>query len=226
LAIYPEYFVPGYPLARGPAMNRDLQRWMELLRADGVDVVDVFHPLWQAKGHAADFLFLKTDSHWAPSGLVLATDTIAAAAEGILGKASASPFAAEEKSVEHGGDQRLLLDLQKSFRYYPVEKITVTRVLNADDKDLTGDAAPILLLGDSYTTTYQVHGAGLAEQLMLRLGRGVQTIASPGSLPASVLYQLKSRPEALARKKLVIWTFVDRMLNRVDAWQSVQLPAP
>jgi hypothetical protein len=98
--------------------------------------------------------------------------------------------------------------------------------LNADNKDLTGDAAPVLLLGDSYTTTYQVHGAGLAEQLMLRLGRGVQMIAAPGSIPSSVLHQLKSRPEALARKKLVIWTFVDRMLNRVDAWESVQLPLP
>jgi alginate O-acetyltransferase complex protein AlgJ len=226
LAIYPEFFGPGYPLARGPAMNRDLERWMELLRADGVNVVDVFHPLWEAKRQRADFLYLKTDSHWAPSGLAVTTDAIARAAEGILGKASASPFVPEEKVVEHSGDQRLLLDLEKSFRYYPTETITVTRVANADNKDLSGDAAPVLLLGDSYTTTYQQHGAGLPEQLMLRLGRGVQTIAAPGTTPAVNLHQLNARPEALARKKLVIWTFVDRMLNRVDAWESVQLRSP
>ena len=47
-----------------------------------------------------------------------------------------------------------------------------------------------------------------------------------GFTPASVLRELQKRPEALAHKKLVIWTFADRGIVAVKAWEAVPLPAP
>jgi SGNH hydrolase-like domain, acetyltransferase AlgX len=224
--IYPEYYAEDYPIGAGPALNRGLRDWEDLLRGEGVSVVDVIHPLWDAKGRMNKLLFLKTDSHWSPTGLAVAADAMAAAAEPILGKATVSPFSAEPETITIAGDQPGLLDLADSYKRFPPEEITLARVRGPEGDDVDGNAAPVLLLGDSYTTMYRDHGADLPSQLMLRLGRGVQTIAAPGITPAAVLHLLSMRPDALTRKKLVIWTFVDRTINKVEAWTTAPLPAP
>jgi hypothetical protein len=237
LAIYPECYEASYPLGAGPAVNRDFPRLGESLKAEGVTVVDVIQAMWDAKARTNELLFLKMDSHWSPTGLAVAADTIAEAAKKIIGRASNSPFSTEtvklgpdpDDPIPHRpvpSDQRALLDLRNTLKYFPAETAAVTRVLNTKGYDRDGDGAPVLLLGDSYTTFYQDHNGGLPEQLMLRLGCGVESIAHPGATPAALLHMLSDRPAALARKKLVIWTFVDRHVNKVGEWELVPLPPP
>ncbi len=228
-AIHPEDYAPGYPAAAGPAENRDLPRWRELLAAEGVPVVDLARPLWEAKARSGEPLFLKADSHWSPRGLAVAADVIAARAREVLGPPTAR-FPAEVVTTINHGDLPRLLDVRGARDLFPGEPVTLTRVRHGTAADVVGDDAPVLLLGDSFATIFQGEdpacGAGLAAQLMLRLGRGVQTLGGPGTRPAAVLAALSGRPGMLAHKKLVIWTFADRRLGMVDSWESVPLPPP
>ncbi len=230
VAIYPEYYAPGYPLSAGPAQNRDMARWEKLLEAEGVSVLDLARPMWEAKSRTDTLLFLKTDSHWSPEGVSVAADSIAARAAEILGPAPPCPFRVERHTVNNAGDQTPLLDAGECRDLYPLESIVQTRVFHGQADDIVGNEAPVLLLGDSYTTMFLGHdpdcGAGLPAQLMLRLGRGVQMIAAPGITPANLLHELAAHPAALPRKKLVIWEFVDRTVTTPKAWETVLLPAP
>jgi alginate O-acetyltransferase complex protein AlgJ len=231
VAIYPEYYAPSYPLAAGPAENRDQARWKKLLEAEGVPVVDLARPLWEAKGKAG-LLYLKTDSHWSPDGLAVAADAIADRVReaGALGPLPAARFGVERQTVEYRGDQLKLLDVRNADRFFPPETITLTRVRHGTAADVVGDDAPVLLLGDSYTTMFRgddpASGAGLPARLMLRLGCGVQTMAREGITPADLLRELSARPGALAHKKLVVWTFADRAVVTVKSWELVPLPPP
>jgi alginate O-acetyltransferase complex protein AlgJ len=227
-AIYPELYAPSYPLAAGPAENRGMARWKELLKAEGVPVVDLARPLWEAKSRSSHPLYLKIDSHWSPDGMAVAADAIAARAAELLGPVPRLSFTSEQQTVSHAGDQMRLLDVSHPYELYPKETLTLTRVEHGLAEDTVGDGAPVLLLGDSYTRIYQdpnpAFGAGLSAQLMLRLGCGVQTIAWDGMTPAQQLHLVIARPKLLNRKKLVIWTFVDRTVVDAKAWEKVQLP--
>jgi hypothetical protein len=230
VSIYPEHYAPGYPLAEGPADNRDMGRWKQLLLDEGIPLVDLSPTMWAAKDGADHLLYLRTDSHWSPTGLAVAADAIAVRAAEVVGPAPPSPFSTEQETIEYRGDQPKLLDVFNAFELFPPEQITLTRVRHGTAKDIVGDDAPVLLLGDSFTMMYHgddpASGAGLAAQLMLRLGRGVQTVARNGFTPASVLHELQKRPESLAHKKLVVWTFADRGIVAVKAWETVPLPGP
>jgi hypothetical protein len=223
--LYPEYFASAFAPDAGPAQNRGLKEWEDQLRSEGVNVVDVVRPLWDAKSETDKLLCLKIDSHWSPTGLAVAADAIAAAAEREIGKVAIVPYTAKRETVKLIGDQISLLDLQTAYRYFPKEEVTITRVEHDKGDGDTGNQAPVLLIGDSYTTMFREYDADLPSQLRLRLGRGVQTIAAVGTTPAAMLRQLGSQPEALAQKKLVIWTFVDRTINKAIARESVRLPA-
>jgi hypothetical protein len=230
VAIYPECFAPGYPLAAGPAENRDYRHWEALLKAEGISLVDLYRPFWEAKGRTAYPVYLKTDSHWSPDGLAVAADEIAARAAAILGPAPPCPFPTERETVSFSGDLIALLDVAHPYQLFPKDTITKTRVRHGVADETIGDRAPVLLLGDSFTMMFldidPGSGAGLAAQLMLRLGCGVQTIGGIGSTPAQLLQRLCDRPNALAHKKLVIWTFVDRMIVDPKGWEELQLPPP
>lgn len=230
VAIYPEYYASGYPPDAGPAENRDEAHWKELLESEGIAVVDLSRPLWEAKARSDRLLYLKTDSHWSPAGLAVAADVIAARAWEALGPVRPTRFESERQTVEYTGDQLKLLDVRDPERFFPPEAIELTRVLHGTASDVVGDEAPVLLLGDSYSTMFRgsdpAADAGLAAQLMLRLGSGVQTIARVGITPADLLRELGTRPAALAHKKLVIWAFADRTVVTVKAWELVPLPSP
>jgi alginate O-acetyltransferase complex protein AlgJ len=230
VAIYPEFYAPSYPPDAGPAENRDQARWKDLLEAEGIPVVELAGPLWEAKGRSANLLYLKTDSHWSPDGLAVAADAIAARSLKALGPVLPARFDTKKQTVDYTGDQLKLLDIRDAARFFPPERITLTHVLHGTAANVVGDDASVLLLGDSYTTMFRgddpASEAGLAAQLMLRLGCGVQTIAREGITPAALLQELGRRPEALAHKKLVIWTFADRTVVTVKSWELVPQPTP
>jgi alginate O-acetyltransferase complex protein AlgJ len=228
VAIYPEYCTSTYPASAGPARNRDFLRWSANLQRDGIDVVDLYQPLWEAKEQSSELLYLKVDSHWAPAGIGVAADVIAARANTFVRPAPSRHFPMERKTITYRGDQIHLLGVWHSFANFPTDTITETQITHGTGDEIIGDKAPVLLLGDSFAMVFQDHGgpgcgAGLAAQLMRRLGRGVQTAASQGITPAAELERLRDRPEYLKHKKLVIWTFIDRMLGNPKAWEEVEL---
>ena len=92
-------------------------------------------------------------------------------------------------------------------------------------------ASPVILLGDSHNLIFhagddmQAKGAGLADQLALELGFGVDVIAVRGSgaTPARVNLSRRVRKESdyLGKKKLVIWCFTVREFTESSGWQKV-----
>jgi hypothetical protein len=69
-------------------------------------------------------------------------------------------------------------------------------------------------------------GAGLGEQLMLRLGVGVQVVAINGGGATSVRESLARKPAVLGRKRLVVWACTSRdLFDASIAWERVALPA-
>jgi hypothetical protein len=229
--IYPEAVWPGYPAGAGPAWNRDRDAFKTRLAAAGVDVVDVTDDLWRAKAQPGEELFLKLDTHWTPRGLAAVADRLAGHVKSLLPAPARPAFTTRIKSVTNFGDLLRLLDVQPGSGLFPPQTVEIVQVLDGGAPAQGDDASEVLLLGDSFTNVYRRQelewgqGAGLGEQLMLRLGRAVQVIAVNGGGATAVRETLARRPAALARKKVVLWACSARdLFDQSVTWERVPLP--
>ena len=104
-----------------------------------------------------------------------------------------------------------ILEIPSSSGLFAPESVEILQVLRGGEPAVADDLAPILLLGDSFTNIYRRKemewgdGAGLGEQLMLRLNTGVQVIAINGGGATAVRETLAQKPAALRHKKVVVW---------------------
>jgi hypothetical protein len=125
-----------------------------------------------------------------------------------------------------------VLEIEPESGVFAPQSVDITQVYAGDAPASGDDASPVLLLGDSYTNIYRRpemdwgEGAGLGEQLMLRLGVGVQVIAVNGGGATTVRESLARKPAALARKQVVVWACTARdLFDETIAWERVPLPA-
>jgi hypothetical protein len=228
--IYPDKVWEGYPREAGPAWNSDRAAFFGRLAAEGVDVVDLTDDLWRARSEGRD-LYLRQDTHWTPAGLGVAASRLAARLRPMLGGAGGRTFARRPAVVSNLGDLVRMLELPRWGIPFREETVEAVRVLDGDRPARGDDDAPVLLLGDSFVNVYARkeldwgEGAGLAEALMLELGMPVQVVAVNGGGATAAREALARRPEALARKKVVLWVFSARDLaDRDIAWERVPLP--
>jgi alginate O-acetyltransferase complex protein AlgJ len=228
--IYPEKVWPGYPLSAGPALNGDHARFMTKLREAGVDVVDVTDAMWRAKarGHP---LYLKQDTHWSPAGLQVVVAQVAGHIRPLLAPLDRLKLACRSEQVCNFGDLLRMLETEPAVNPFPNECVQIATVLEGAHLVKGNDAAPVLLLGDSFSNVYSRpdlgwgQGAGLAEQLMLALGVRVQVIAQNGGGATISRETLAQKPQALQHKKVVLWAFSARDLyDETIAWERVPLP--
>ena len=221
VSIYPEKLAIDYRDSDGPAMPPGFMDWMAEVRRSGIDVIDLTPALWKAKTHATDPLYWKTDTHWSFAGRAVAADVIAdylrpltAGLPRISFDVTTIPFDAEGDiawAISRGwGNTR--------FPHIHEKTIKLTR----DGKPFVGgDNAPILLAGDSFSVNYNNDGYGLGQELMLRLHTEVQVIGKPGDPINTARIILSQKPEAMAKKKIVIWEFAGRYMWR--KWQKVTI---
>ncbi|MBY0232432.1 MAG: hypothetical protein K2W96_24405, partial [Gemmataceae bacterium] len=227
--LYPEWATSTYPDSGGPPLHPHFLRWKEMLAKEGVRVLDMAGPLWEGKSGPGEPFYRALDTHWSPTGVARCADLIAEAARSVLGPDTPTKFPTRLESIPELAELVVHLEQPGGVEAWPRQRIEVVQVLHGSDPAVIGDAAPVLLLGDSYTMSYvpkveKGHGGGIAAQLMQRLGRGVQTVARAGATPRAMLQILRDRPEALARKRLVILAFVDRSLGNPLGWERVPLP--
>jgi alginate O-acetyltransferase complex protein AlgJ len=230
-SIYPEEVWPGYPTSAGPACNRDRAAFKARLTDGGVDVLDVTDDLWQAKARAAGKLFLKLDTHWTPQGLSVVADRLAAHVKPHLPGPAQLALTTRSQTVTNFGDLLRMLEVRAGSAVFSPQTVEIVQVLDSDKLAEGDDSAPVLLLGDSFANIYHRkelewgEGAGLGEQLMLRLGVGVQVIAINGGAATAVREALAQKPGALSRKKVVVWTCSVRdFFDEAVAWEPVPLP--
>jgi alginate O-acetyltransferase complex protein AlgJ len=221
--LYPEALRPEYPAEAGPAWNVDRERFMRELSRAGVDVLDVTDDLWRAKAEGE--VFLRLDTHWAPRGVRVAADRIAERLRPLTGPPQ-KPYEGRTATATNGGDLLRMLGLGAGPSTFPTQTVEIVQGPPRGD-----DLAPVLLLGDSHTNIYSRkelewgEGAGLAEQLMLRLGVPVQVLALNGGAATQVRTILGRKPAVLAAKKIVVWSCTSRDLDDVAvSWDKVPLP--
>ena len=227
--IYPEKVWPGYSTAAGPAHNRDYSQFLQRLRAAKVEVIDLTDDLWQAKSKAQ--LFLKQDTHWSPAGLAVVVQSLTAKLKAWLPAASGIVLESRKLSISNFGDLLTMLESEPKGNPFPKESVEITPILDGDNPVRGDNSAEILLLGDSFSNVYSHpdlgwgEGAGLGEQLMNSLGQRVQVIAQNGGGATGAREMLAQKPGALARKKIVLWTFSIRdLFDDSITWEKVPLP--
>jgi hypothetical protein len=135
--------------------------------------------------------------------------------------------------VTNFGDLLRILEIQSSSGLFPSQTVEIVQVFDGGQPAQGDESSPILLLGDSFTNIYRRKemewgdGAGLGEQLMLRLGEPVQVLAINGGGATAVREAVAQKPAALAHKKIVVWACSARDLYDPSvSWERVQVSAP
>jgi SGNH hydrolase-like domain, acetyltransferase AlgX len=241
-SIYPEKLagtVSGNPQSPTLELLNDL-------RQDGFQVVDLFHPLLEAKSKGTDLLYLKRDTHWSPQGMQVAARVIAAriqemlpppsagadsaASDSLADSLPASPrFALKSVAVDRWGDVAEMTKVPNRKKIWELEKVEAQQVVDSAGRGYKDDPeSEILWLGDSYSRIYQTdepRSAGVIAHVAQQLQRPLTSIVNDGGASTVVRQQLARRGALLKNKKLVVWTFVERDLRfGSKGWQIESLP--
>ena len=198
---------------------------MKYLRANNVHVVDLNQAFLRSPVRTSDTpLFLRLDTHWAPSGALLAAQTVRETVEGnpelkrAWQAAPEVPYTLTFASAKVNKRERdLIAQLPKGAPEFAPEQIlpfTVARAGAGSSGDLLSqDSAPVLVttIGSSYTDAI----LGYPEALRHTLQRDVLDISIPvlrGPWVGMEAY-LQDASFQRSRPKLLIWEIPERELR-------------
>ena len=209
--IYPDKLATGLSAKR---YDSSLQKFYDVLRGKGVEVLDLTSDLLQARKNGSEPLYCLGDSHLSGEGCRVVAQQIASQL-GIKGK---EKYERQDGSIEMTGD--LYKDTQHS-----AEKRKVYPVSGGKLKDA---ASPVVLMGDSHTLVYDIGGdlfcqnAGIASLLSSFIGMPVDVVGVRGSgaTPARINLFRKSKADKkyLKEKKVIVWCFAAREFTEATAW--------
>ena len=236
--IYPDFLSdhlavsPENPPVR---IDKETQAFYQLLRKEGIRVLDLTSFFLANRFHREGAPFCKQDTHWSGNGSVLAARKIREEIEGRpwLKAIPKTTYPSAWKSLPIAGDLWKALG-EKGL---PQEILSVRQVGTGSAGALKSIApdqkSPVLLVGDSHNLIFhagedmQTRDAGLPDQLALELGFPVDLAAVRGSgaTPARVnlLRRAQRDPNYWTKKKLVIWCFASREFTQSDGWKKVPL---
>jgi hypothetical protein len=224
LSIYPEKLLMDYLPSDGMPLPPGYDQWLSQVRQNGIDAIDLNNAFWNAKEKSPRPLFWLTDTHWSLDGRKLGADVIANFLRPLIQGLPRADFAIGTTSIEFQGDLATSLASGYGSKKYPRISYQCAQLTRHGKPFVAGDAAPILLLGDSFTEFWNDDGCGLADELMRRLGVEVQAIGVPADPINQPRLILQQRPQALKSKKLLIWEFDIRYMW--GQWQKIPLPPP
>ena len=237
--VYPEAILGGSTAGPAPTrMDTFHQQFYDLLRQNGITVVDLLPDLLAQRNGPNGFMFCQQDTHWSDEATVLAADKIAALLKDKPWLAAVPKLQLTTKTV----DSQITGDLwgMLTTAQPPKETVKLRLIGTADSGGLTpiptDKQSPVLLLGDSHTLVFHdggdmlASGAGLADQLADNLGFAVDLIGVRGSgaTPARVnlMRRVRGDPTYLGKKKVVIWCFTVREFTEGSGWSKVPIVAP
>jgi alginate O-acetyltransferase complex protein AlgJ len=216
-------------------IDKETQRFYQLLRKEGIGVLDLT-PLFLAnRFHREGAPFCKQDTHWSGNGCVLAARKIKEEIEGRpwLKAVPKKTYHSSWKPLTLSGDLwKALADKGGAPETIPIRQVGEGSA--ADMKSIPPDPkSPIVLVGDSHNLVFhagqdmQARDAGLPDQLALELGFPVDLagVRGSGATPARVnlLRRAQRDPNYWKGKKLVIWCFAAREFTQSDGWKKVPL---
>lgn len=222
-AIYPDKLSSGLQPPVTPPFPA-LSEFCAKLRTNGVQALDLAEA-FQTNRDKGDPLYCKTDSHWSPEGIRIASSEIVRNLQRLLVQpiSSSVTMTNSEQALEFRGD----LALPETTP----ERVLLRSVSSEGHPIAVSRTSPVLLLGDSHNLVFHsggdMHavGAGLPDQLALELGFPVDLVAVMGSGATAARWSLARRHDNLAGKKAVIWCFTARDLTE-GRWDKVPVIRP
>jgi len=234
--VYPDKLIPEFPgsLDRIPRMDGYHQEFMDILRGEGIHVIDLLPDFLRERFEKKGSLYCRDDTHWSGRGCVLAGEMIASEIRriGIIEPVGTDELDSEWRRIRISGDlgRTVSAESRNESLYIRVVGRRAGQILSPIQPDRT---SPVLLLGDSHNLIFQAgddmhaRGAGLADQLAFEFGIPVDLIAVRGSgaTPARInlMRRARSSSDYLSGKKVVIWCFGAREFTESDGWQNVPL---
>jgi SGNH hydrolase-like domain, acetyltransferase AlgX len=236
--VYPDFLSDQLTISReNPPLRIDTepQAFYQLLRKEGIRVLDLTSFFLANRFHREGALFCKQDTHWSGNGCVLAAQKIHEEIQGRpwLKAIPKSAYQTAWKSLPIAGDlwkalgEKSLSQEILSVRQVGTGSTGALKPVALDQK------SPIILVGDSHNLVFHAgedmhtRDAGLSDQLALELGFPVDLAAVRGSgaTPARVnlLRRVQRDPQYWKPKKLVIWCFASREFTQSDGWKKVPL---
>lgn len=216
-------------------IDTEPQTFYQLLRKEGIQVLDLTSFFLSNRFHREGPLFCKQDTHWSGNGCVLAARRIYEEIQDKpwLKTIPKSTYQTAWKSLNIAGDLWKALDNKNLSQ----EVLSVRKVGTGSAGTFNPIApdrkSPILLVGDSHNLVFhagedmQTRDAGLPDQLAMELGFPVDLAAVRGSGATSARVNLLRRaqrdPHYWEEKKLVIWCFASREFTQSDGWKKVPL---
>ena len=216
----PKVLLHGGSLGIDPAeeqrMRGGWQKIMEDLSARGVQALDLLPDY----GTAKEPMFCLRDTHWSGPGIEAAVTRLVPMlqAAGVNARAQSgdtTPWQEFTIQGDLGGDPETV-----KLRF---PKNTLPQ----------NGKSQVLLLGDSHVLVFhqggELHttGAGLPEQMADVLGGVPEVVGVRGSGATSSRVQLartiKSKPDSVGAKKVVVWVFAGREFTEADMWRKVPL---
>ena len=217
-----------------PRLDQTNQKFYELLRMNGIEVLDLTDLFIAERFHPDGPLYCRTDTHWSGSGCTVAAAAIANVIRGRewYSELDTHSYTAAWYSTTITGDLT-----QPDPTAGPQEELRLRGVVTNTERGRSpvppDRDSPIVLLGDSHNLVFHAGGdmhatgAGLPDQLALELGLPVDLVAVRGSGSTSarvnLLRRAQSDPEYWSRKRVVIWCFAARELTESDGWRIVPI---
>ena len=225
-----------------PRLDTHLRAFYRLLRARGVDVLDLTDEFRRQRKRLGGKrkLYCQSDTHWSPTACWVAARAIRRHIKArpwfVKLAPKKGPFSFSGRKITIHGDLWRMLGREASAR----ETLTARYVWYTNDKDRKGvpddRSSPILLLGDSHCLVFhggkEMHaaGSGLADHLAWEAHRPIDVLGVRGSGATASrisLYRRGRRSEGyLAGKKLIIWCLSAREFTEADGWRKVPLVKP
>ncbi len=217
------------------ALCQQTRELLEELQAADVEVVDLFQLFAEKKtecpGEGIRHLYLAQDTHWSPTGLLLAARAVGQRllSQGWINSGT-DLYESRQIQVERVGDVVRMLQIPQLERRVAAERMTCSQIVLRRNGALYEDDpnSAVLVLGDSFLRVYESDdpgGAGFIAHLAQALQQPLTSIVNDGGASTLVRQELYRRPELLATKKVVVWQFVERDIRYgTEGWQVVPLP--
>jgi hypothetical protein len=217
-----------------------MHQFTEQLKENGVHAIDPFQALMESKAFSSQPLYLATDSHWSPEGMRVVSATVSDYIRDheLLPGGETIPFRSNDQMTFRGsgdlermlgqdGDRLFFIELRRRQRTVTARSITPQKLFYPSGVAWADDpAAPVLLLGDSFSRVFSDpelgwgRGMGLVEQLSHDLGVPFDSIrvndkgayATRQALSREALFEAGR----LEHVKLVVWQFSTRELSFGD----------
>ena len=231
-SVYPDQLPDESP------MPEAIDEFYDLMRANGVEMVDLLPGLQVERVNSPHQIYCKTDTHWSATTAAIAARTVAAmlAEESwVAERADAERFQLQpEAVVAFHGD--LLQDGEKTSAM--LEHLPIQQVFDRDQpgEPVSADpGSPVLVIGDSHAMVFSTGGdmhsnaAGFVDHLQAALGFPVDLSANRGSgidaARGSVTRRAVQEPDFWDGKKVVVWLFTGREFTQ-GRWVEIPPVVP